>query len=92
MSDFRDQVYERLPDVLADIVRDYVRPEFELAEFLRDDLKILVIGEMEPEILKSLPRDRRYKLGMFSIRWLIHKKGEIWTYDPIILLDDCRSG
>lgn len=95
MPKFRDPVYKKLPAVLADIVRDYVRPEYELAKLQKKyECEILILGEIEPEILEHLPENH----GMFSIRWILYTADKITiTYDPEIFDngnndDDSDSG
>lgn len=84
----RDELSAMLPEVLADIVLDYVRPEYELAE-LQDRLKakIMILGEIDPEIFTYITEfDLFDKTGMFSIKWILHlnegRKTTTIIYDP----------
>lgn len=82
-------LYQELPAVLADIIRNYVKPEFELAELQSEyHCRIFVLGEIKPEILELLPS----KTGMFSMRWIIHTKDRCTiTYDPVIMFGNKKE-
>lgn len=83
MPKFQDQVYKKLPVVLVDIVRDYVKPEYELAclsEDIEIPVSVFVLGEVDRAVLAAMPG--YFRLGIWGLRWIIYSGEKTITYDP----------
>lgn len=76
-----ENMYAQLPEVLVDIVRDYVRPEFELAELqAAKKVKITVLGEINPEMFDHIPGS--FRTSLFGIQWLMNYNNRTIIYNP----------